>query len=88
MNIREAYAKVKELPGRNVLVECRNCIGYWGFLFSSDSTRQPGKDIILGGPIDFVNKRTGKITQMSIPHDILKIPRGIEVKVEYFTKDK
>jgi hypothetical protein len=81
MDIKTAYAKVKKLPGRNALLACVDLGGRWAFQFHVKALK-PG-DFLVGGYCDAVDKRTGRIEQLSMgpdTRDIFQAGRPIDIK--------
>jgi hypothetical protein len=84
MNVREAYLKVRTLPGRNVFVACIDLGDRWAFNFYVKALK-PGELPIPGGRADTVRKRDGQIGLIPInPTTLSMIDRGQRIDPAIF----
>jgi hypothetical protein len=65
MDVREAYLKVRKLPGRNVFIACVDLGDRWAFNFYPKALKSD-ESPIPGGRADIVYKRNGKLETIPV----------------------
>ena len=84
MDINKAYAKVKALPNRNVLLECIDLEDHWAFFFHKEALDPD--EVVYGGGFDAVNKTTGEIMNISSrPENWEMLDKGERIDIEQFS---
>ena len=79
MMVQDAYKKVKQLPGKNVLIECLDFGNVWGFAFAETSA-----DEDFGGAYDLVDKNTGELSMFNPPDDFERYNSAKIIPIEQF----
>ena len=79
MLINEAARKIKELPGRNIIVECLNFDDFWAFLALESENENS-----VAGAYDTVSKLTGEIGTFNPTEDLQKFSKATSISVEQF----
>lgn len=79
MLINEAARKIKELPGRNVIVECLDFNDFWAFLALENENENN-----VAGAYDTVSKQTGEIGVFNPIEDFEKFLKSTSISVEQF----
>lgn len=79
-DVKQAYAKVKQLSDRNYLIECCDFGEFWGFIFTKDKPNgEP-----FGGSYDCVHKTTGELFGFNPPDDFEVFDNGVILPLDIF----
>ena len=78
MTVQDAYKKVKQLPGKMVLIECLDFGDAWGFAFAETYSEED-----FGGAYDLVDKNSGELSMFNPPDDFERYESAKSISIDF-----